>query len=129
MASGFLPAEIWGRPKQPYRAPTTPALFGTDAPNYVSDLLSDSSLDDLGLVDCGGARRLVAKARKRAGRMSGEREEMALVGLLTLQLLGHFFMRDFTDRATEARRNLDTCKPSVLEDLSSVRSGEIPSAD
>ena len=129
LASGFLPPEIWRRAKQPYRAPTTPALFGTGAPDYVGELLSDSALGDLGLVDCARARRLVAKARKRAGRMTGEREEMALVGLLTLQLLGHFFMKGFTGRVDEARRRLDSCRPNILEDRSGVRASETRSTD
>jgi asparagine synthase (glutamine-hydrolysing) len=48
--------------------------------------------------------------------MSGEREEMALVGLLTLQLLMRFFLEDFASRADEARRALNDHRLSVFED-------------
>ena len=116
LASRFLPAEIWQRPKQPYRAPMTSVLFGENAPDYVEPLLSASSLARSGLVNSGLAGRLVAKARRGAGRMSGEREEMALVGLLTLQLLMRFFLEDFASRADEARRALNDHRLSVFED-------------
>jgi len=118
LASGQLPRDIWQRPKQPYRAPMTPVLFGPDAPDYVGELLSRSSLTRLGLVECNGAERLIDKAHRNAGRMSGEREEMALVGLLTLQLLGHWFLDCFAGRAAEARQRLDACEPDVFEDRS-----------
>ena len=116
LASRFLPPQIWQQPKKPYRAPMTTVLFGKDVPEYVDDLLSESSLAKFGFVDSSTAVRLVEKARRQAGRMSGEREEMALVGLLTLQLLSRFFMEEFAGRAVEARKRLDECRLCVLED-------------
>ncbi len=113
-----LPADIWNRPKHPYRAPMTPPLFGADSPDYVEALMSESSLRQSGFIDSSAAGKLVAKARRQEGRMGGEREEMALVGLLTLQLLGRFFMEEFSDRAAQARKALDNCQLAVLEDHS-----------
>ncbi len=123
LASRSLPVEIWNRPKQPYRAPTTPVLFGADLPDYVADLTSTRSLERLGLVEADTAGKLVDKALRHEGRMSGEREEMALVGLLTLQLLGHFYLERFTQRAMDARRRLDDNEADVLVDQSAQRAG------
>ena len=120
LASRHLPAEIWRRPKQPYRAPMASVFFGDEAPDYVDELLSPRRLADLGLTDVEAVGRLVDKARKQHGRMSGEREHMALIGALTLQLLGHLFLEEFPDRAVQARAALDPDKLRVQVDRSSV---------
>jgi asparagine synthase (glutamine-hydrolysing) len=116
LASRHLPREIWDRPKQPYRAPTTVALFDGASGDYVDELLSAKCLERFGLVEAGAAGRLVEKARAKKGRMSGEREEMALVGIITLQLLGHQYLECFADRAAQCRAALAEIRPSVLED-------------
>ena len=117
-ASRTLPPEIWRRPKQPYRAPMTTALFGPDEPGYVTDLLSDASIDDLGLLDPRAARLLRDRARARGGALPGEREEMALVGALTLQVLGRGYLVEGTARAAAARARFDAGPPPhVLVDL------------
>jgi asparagine synthase (glutamine-hydrolysing) len=117
LASRTLPADIWQRPKKPYRAPMATELFGPGEPDYVSDLLSDGAVDRLGLVDPKASRLLVDRARARGGHMAGEREEMALVGALTLQALGEAYLVDFPRRAAEARTRLDGVAPHVLVDL------------
>ena len=114
LARRLLPDEIAQRPKRPYRAPMTTALFGTRAPDYVRDLLSDGALDRMRLVDGAAARLLVARAHRQDGRMTGEREEMTLVGLLTLQLLAHAFLEDFSARAAERRARLEDSPVHVL---------------
>ena len=48
--------------------------------------------------------------------MAGEREEMALVGTLTLQMLAHDYLDAFTGKAEEARRRLDAVPTHVLEE-------------
>ena len=77
----------------------TQAFFADRAADYVDDLLCPAALARLGLVEPAAAWRLVEKARRQKGRMSGEREEMALVGVITLQLLGHFYLERFGHRA------------------------------
>jgi asparagine synthase (glutamine-hydrolysing) len=118
VASRHLPPDVWRRPKQPYRAPTTAALFGAGADDYVQDLLMTGRLADLGLVDPAPAQRLIEKARRMGGRMNGEREEMALVGLLTIQILASLYTERFEARVEDLRRRLDGCEPDVLEDRS-----------
>jgi asparagine synthase (glutamine-hydrolysing) len=116
LASRTLPAEIWNRPKQPYRAPMATALFGPQAPDYVRDLLSDAAVARFGLLDPKATRVLAARAFDRQGRMAGEREEMALVGALTLQGLAQAYLADFGSRADAARRRLDGVAPTVRVD-------------
>jgi len=124
LASRRLPADVWQRPKQPYRAPTTSVLFGPGAPDYVAEMLSERALAKFGLLDPKATGRLVAKAQAHAGRMSGEREEMALVGTLTLQLLGHFYLDGFAGRAARARAELDGVEVGVQEDRCTARMAE-----
>ncbi|MEW6252166.1 MAG: asparagine synthase-related protein, partial [Planctomycetota bacterium] len=121
-----LPADIALRPKRPYRAPTTPALFaGLDG--YVAELLAPAALQSSGLVDSPAAQTLVAKARARHGRMGGEREEMALVGLVTLQLLARQMTVELPGRVAAAVAALDRVPPGVSVDLTArCRAGRAP---
>ncbi|HEX6570283.1 MAG TPA: asparagine synthase (glutamine-hydrolyzing), partial [Acidimicrobiales bacterium] len=111
LASRTLPREIWRRPKQPYRAPMTTALFGPGEPERVSDLMSDAAIDELGLLDPRAARLLRDRARARGGHLPGEREEMALVGAVTLQALGRAYLVEGRARAATARQRLDVGPP------------------
>ncbi len=112
----MLPEAIAARPKKPYRAPAAPSLFGTGAPEWIDEALEDGALRRLGVVAPDPARRLIAKARRQQGRMGGEREEMALVGLLSLQVLAQAFLEEFPARLTAARAALATVPPSVAVD-------------
>lgn len=116
VASRLLPAEIFHRPKRPYRAPMTTALFGAQAPAYVQDLLSEESLNRYGLVDAAGVAALAAKAHRTDGRMAGEREEMALVGVLTLQMLARNVLDELPGRASTLRARLDAAPIHILEE-------------
>jgi asparagine synthase (glutamine-hydrolysing) len=127
-ASRFLPREIWQRPKRPYRAPMTLGLSRTPGASYVDELLSDSGLSRFGLADRRAAALLVAKARRLGGRLESEREEMALVGLLTLQLLAYLYLESFAPRARAARGRLAQAQLYVLVDRSSATEKKIRGA-
>jgi asparagine synthase (glutamine-hydrolysing) len=115
LASADLPPEVWQRPKHPYRAPISRALFD-HPPDYVRELLSESQIRAHGLLDAEPAIRLVNKAFEQNGVMAGEREEMALVGMLTLQMLARHFTIDFAERVRRQRARLDAASPDVCED-------------
>jgi asparagine synthase (glutamine-hydrolysing) len=106
-AARTLPPAIWRRPKQPYRAPATAGLFGARNANWVEDLLSEDALGTWGLTDVGAASALVKKARARRGQLASAREDMALVGVLTLQSLAHDYLGSFAARARERRDALE----------------------
>ncbi len=90
-AQGLLPPQIWRRRKQPYRAPIHPALFAEQL-DYVEDLLSPRRTCAYGYFDPGAVARLVRKCR--AGSHVGERDDMALIGVLSTQLLHYLFIEN-----------------------------------
>jgi asparagine synthase (glutamine-hydrolysing) len=84
---------ITNRPKQPYRAPIREVFFsGQDQNNYVSDMLSESCLKRAGYFDAGKVDRLVKRFTNDANNSGGEVRDMALVGILSTQLLHHQFI-------------------------------------
>jgi asparagine synthase (glutamine-hydrolysing) len=96
LAAKVLPLEIAERGKQPYRAPEIAPFFVPDTPEWVEDTLSASALDESGLWDGERVQGLVRRCR--AGRATGMRESMALVGILSTQL----WHREFVGRGIGA---------------------------
>jgi len=82
---GLLPAETINRYKQPYRAPIRTVFFGEDSPKYVAECLSPQKLKEGGYFNPKTVSALGAKCGG-SGRVS-ETEEMALAGILSVQLL------------------------------------------
>ena len=64
-------------------------------PEYVTDMLSEASLKRTGHFDPAKVQRLTAKCRQQDGRLVSERENMALVAILSTQLLDHQFIQNF----------------------------------
>jgi asparagine synthase (glutamine-hydrolysing) len=112
-----LPAEIWGRRKQPFRAPIGSALFDPEAERFY-DMLSPASLAQSGCFDAPAVARLLAKTHARRGELPGEREEMGLVGVLTLQLLSDAFGRQFPGRVRDSQERLARMRCDVFVDRS-----------
>lgn len=84
LAESLLPREIANRPKQPYRAPEVAPFFGADAPDWVEESVTPGALRAVGLFDPVRTAALVARCRE--GRALGQREAMALVGVLSTQV-------------------------------------------
>jgi asparagine synthase (glutamine-hydrolysing) len=110
-ASTILPHDLWGRAKRPYRAPSIFEARGD--PDYADELLSDHAIAQLDLADRRTASALVDKARRQGGQLKSEREVMALTGLLTLQILGYAYLKDFSPRAELALKDLRV-KPRLV---------------
>ncbi|MFN0130769.1 MAG: asparagine synthase (glutamine-hydrolyzing) [Verrucomicrobiales bacterium] len=85
----FLPAPICQRLKRPYRAPIARSFFHPSTPEYVGELLSDSALRATGLFLPRAVARLCEKAE--AGGDLSETDDMALAGVLSTQLVHHWF--------------------------------------
>ncbi|MCD4726511.1 MAG: asparagine synthase (glutamine-hydrolyzing), partial [Pirellulales bacterium] len=100
-AGGLVPPSVLKRPKQPYRSPDAVSFFsGGERPErleYVEELLSESRIKENGLFDAGSVKKLVEKAR--SGRVTGIRDNMAFVGILSTQLVVEQFVRNFGKRA------------------------------
>jgi len=105
---GILPPDITGRPKHPYRAPIKQALMNQKTTDHVREFLSESALKKAGLFDFGKVARLVKKleATKDPSEVNG----MALVGILSAQLVHHHFIENFP--STFAR----PAKPCIVVD-------------
>lgn len=98
IAKGILPPDIVERPKQPYRAPDAMSFIGNDTHEYVSDLLSEEAVGKAGLFDPHAVKTLYAKCVERGSTMKeGENfsntDNMALVGILSAQLVTHQFVQ------------------------------------
>lgn len=91
LAQKYVPEAIWQKVKRPYRAPVHRSFFDPAPLEYVSELLSEAALADSGYFDPVAANRLALKAA--SGANLSEVEDMALVGILSTQLVDHFFVK------------------------------------
>jgi asparagine synthase (glutamine-hydrolysing) len=109
LAADLLPAEIVGRSKQPYRAPEVAPFFDEGAPDWVEESLSDAELDEAGIWDPQRVEGLLRRCR--AGRATGFREGMALIGILSTQLWHRAFFRSglgaYPPETDEPRMRID----------------------
>ena len=96
-AGNLVAEEIVQRPKQPYRAPEAVAFFGTpDRPlrnPYAEEMLSTAEIEKNGVFRAKAVERLVHKAR--TGRAIGVKDNMALVGILSTQILVDRMIHNF----------------------------------
>jgi asparagine synthase (glutamine-hydrolysing) len=97
---GLVPAAILKRAKQPYRAPDAKAFFNENMPPYVDDLLSGDNLRKTGYFNPGTVSGLAKKCLLNPA--SGFKDNMAVVGVISTQLLHNMFIENF-----EAGRGID----------------------
>jgi len=89
----WLPAEIWKRPKRPYRAPIHRSFFNNATPDYVHELLSPEQIQSAGLFKPAAVSQLVQKIER--GMRVSETDNMALAGILSSQLVHRQFVANF----------------------------------
>jgi asparagine synthase (glutamine-hydrolysing) len=107
-AQPWLPETIRRRPKRPYRAPVHRSFFNTEAPDYVRDLLAPAAIKQTGLFKPSVVEQFVAKLSR--GTPVGETDDMALVGILSTQLLHHKFIKHFrNDEVLPATAKVKVC--------------------
>jgi len=102
----LIPPELALRPKQPYRAPISRCFMGSQAPGYVAELLTPDALKRTGYFNPGKVAKLADKCRKQEGALLSERENMALVGIISTQLLHDLFVRNFPTTSTPGPDNV-----------------------
>ncbi len=93
MMKGKLPEEILNRPKQAYRAPILSSFLGSDAPEFVMDLLSSDSLLEVGIFNPDSVTKLLAKMN--SGKAYSEIDNMALTAIISTQLIYKQFIKEF----------------------------------
>ena len=97
-AEGLIPSEIIRRPKQPYRAPDGKSFFQPKALEYVEELLSPETIKRNGIFAPQAVAALVKKFK--TGHAIGVKDNMALVGILSTQLLTEYFIHNFQPGAS-----------------------------
>lgn len=100
----LLPKTIVQRKKQPYMAPDIQSFFGSTTPEYVDHFLSESELRNTGLFKSDMVLNLVAKCKNKGSQ--GFRENMALVGILSTQLLHDMMVKNFDPKCPPTLPNI-----------------------
>jgi asparagine synthase (glutamine-hydrolysing) len=96
VARRWLPSEVTQRRKRPYRAPIHRCFGTAETPEYVADIFSENSLRQSGIFHPNSAARLYQAVQQ--GRALGETDEMALIGILSTELLYRQFVQNFLPR-------------------------------
>ncbi len=102
LMSDELPTTVLKRHKQAYRAPILDAFLSSKVPDYVNDQLSGDRIKECGVFNPVSVNNLISKIK--TAQIPSEIDNMALVGILSTQLLFTQFVKDF--RALEAREVL-----------------------
>jgi asparagine synthase (glutamine-hydrolysing) len=94
-ARGLVADAILARQKQPYRAPDALSFVGGGVPEYVNEMMSDAAVRDAGVFEPAPIAQLWRKCRSQPeGGQFSNADNMALVGVLSTQLLHHQFVRN-----------------------------------
>lgn len=95
----LVPPEIVNRPKQPYRSPIHQCFLEN---NKASTMLSRDAIEQFGYFEPSAVKKLTGKMKN--GMMLSERENMAVVGIVSTQLLHeHFVRRDWGGMKAEVK--------------------------
>ena len=107
-AARLVPAAILERQKQPYRAPDALSFASESARAWIEEVASPAALAEAGIFQPSAAAALIAKCQARAasGQFSNA-DNMAVVGVLSTQLVYHHFVR----------RRVDAARPAVIRTL------------
>ncbi|MCB9587393.1 MAG: asparagine synthase (glutamine-hydrolyzing) [Polyangiaceae bacterium] len=91
-SEGVIPGEILSRKKQPYRAPDALAFVGEGA-EWAEELVSEEAIKASGVFEPSAVTRLWAKCKARAATQFSNTDNMAVVGVLSTQLLHQRFIQ------------------------------------
>jgi asparagine synthase (glutamine-hydrolysing) len=91
-ARDLIPPSVLTRTKQPYRAPDGDSFLSPAARDYVEELLSPSAIGRYGIFNPASVSKLFDKFH--SGRAIGIKDNMALVAIVSTQLLAHQFLHN-----------------------------------
>lgn len=89
----LIPLEIINRYKMPYRAPIAPCFIGPNADPLIAELLTRKKIEHDGYFNSARTEKLLEKVR-RFQNISA-RDDMAVVGVVSTQLLHYYFIENF----------------------------------
>lgn len=100
----LIPKSVRDRPKQPYRAPDAKSFVGEGSgprQEFVRELLAPKRIAEDGIFNPKAVDILIRKCER--GAAIGVKDNMALVSILSTQLLVDQFVRNFGRRADHGR--------------------------
>ena len=100
--NGLIPDSIRTRVKQPYRAPIREVFFQDGSSELVDEMMSDNYLKKTGLFNAKKVGKLLERYRRKDMVVDNEVQNMALVGILSTQLVHHQFIDHFPWKPVEA---------------------------
>lgn len=98
---GLIPEGIRTRAKQPYRAPIKESFFTDDRESYIGQLLSEDVISEFGYFDAKKVSLLCKRFTTESKQAANEVQNMALIGILSTQLLHQQFIEDFESARIE----------------------------
>jgi asparagine synthase (glutamine-hydrolysing) len=107
----YLPEAIRRRVKKPYRAPIHRSFFDPQPLDFVTDLLSEDVVQKKGLFEPQAVTRLKQKAL--TGANLSEVEDMALVGILSAQLVHELFV----GKKHDVRPRQSLAQPKIIDHI------------
>ncbi|MGQ1785737.1 asparagine synthase (glutamine-hydrolyzing) [Saccharicrinis sp. GN24d3] len=109
-----IPKSVLKRPKQAYRAPIAQALLN-DKTGFVDEYLSATKLKEAGVFDAARAGKLMTKLRKNT--TINEVDNMALMGMLSTQVLYELYIRNYRHLSTDEIEPGRVMNPTYQEKL------------
>ncbi len=103
-----LPPEIIARVKQPYMAPDSNSFFQSDSPEWISDVLSESSLAKTGVFNHAYVEKLKAKCSKLSHAHLSFKDNMSIIGILSTQLLASQYLDGYEPAEMLAKEKFTT---------------------
>ena len=103
LSTGKIPSSITQRPKQAYRAPISSSLYTQKTNGYITDILSDEPIKSFGIFNPVKVKSLLAKIEQQD--VPSEIDQMALVGILSTQLLYKMFIQEPIIAQTDRLKN------------------------
>ena len=100
MMKGRIPDEILERSKQAYRAPIKSAFNFANLPDYLKEMLSDNEIKNSGIFNPNHVSQLLNKMDSK--KQVSEIDNMALTGILSLQILNDLFVNKSIQQFTSA---------------------------
>jgi asparagine synthase (glutamine-hydrolysing) len=92
MSVGKIPPSITNRSKQAYRAPIATSFFNTNSPTFISEILSENSINEFGIFDPIKVASLINKIKNQV--YMSEMDQMAIAGILSTQILYKLFIKE-----------------------------------
>jgi len=106
----LLPLTILQRPKQPYRSPEGRCFFAGSGEDYVAQALAPERIAADGIFDPWAVSKLIEKFR--AGDAVGVKDDMALIGILSTQLVLDQFISHFQRGGSLCNEHMQNCAVS-----------------